>query len=442
MKYSMLIVSIVSLYFSSQASSVAIQPDSDNEVLFSEIRKDEPSISEIEKLLKDESLLTGMKLGWLPLHYAAKKRHLALCYLFISKGADVNACILKNKVSPLHIVCGIPVSNDEEKECVALVVKLLTYHGALVDLQNAGGCTPLHSAVQQDNRQAVSILLEQGATTELVNKQGETPLHIASAKGHYDIVQLLLSKKASVYATDSSGETPLDKARQTDNSPVVTLLKKKGALSKEELRLTREADTPIIVKTESKRVNPAESDASVKQKLSFTEDSTLASNTKLHSAVQWNKGLLQCEQLIRNGVGLDAQNIFGKTALHNAAERGQNDVCEMLLQAGASAFILDENKRTPLELAAIKRKTTTLWAMLGILMNHSEDIDIHMLQSTLEKIASNENIDQTSRKIARDIMHHPSFRKSPWTLKNTVESAGYLGMVGVALIIIFGKTNE
>lgn len=56
--------------------------------------------------------------------------------------------------------------------------------------------------------------------------------------------------------------------------------------------------------------------------------------------------------LVENGAKLNEKDIFGKTALHYAAELGKSRCIPFLLQRGASLDMVDSRNKTPLDLAA------------------------------------------------------------------------------------------
>ncbi|KAF5005773.1 hypothetical protein FDECE_7802 [Fusarium decemcellulare] len=84
------------------------------------------------------------------------------------------------------------------------IVKLLTEHGANVNMSDRYGASPLHMAVRSDNFEVVRYLLKHGADAEACNNIGKTPLMEAVKKSFFDIVRLLL-QKADPFATSFFG---------------------------------------------------------------------------------------------------------------------------------------------------------------------------------------------------------------------------------------------
>eukprot|EP01043_Picozoa_sp_COSAG02_P076671 COSAG02_NODE_16403_length_1086_cov_2.591692_1_plen_150_part_10 len=70
------------------------------------------------------------------------------------------------------------------------------------------------------------------------------------------------------------------------------------------------------------------------------------------------------EWLVRApGIEIDAQNDWGRTALHRAAINGKADCVLVLLEAGASALVKDKKGRTALELAQGENKSEVVAVM-------------------------------------------------------------------------------
>jgi ankyrin repeat protein len=106
-------------------------------------------------------------------------------------------------------------------------IKLLLDHGALVDLPQTTGATPLMVAAGMgasatDTRgkfrtelealAATEALLEGGADVNARDNLGRTALHAAAALGYNDVVKSLVEHGADLTAADNDGVKPIDAA--------------------------------------------------------------------------------------------------------------------------------------------------------------------------------------------------------------------------------------
>lgn len=91
------------------------------------------------------------------------------------------------------------------------------------------GETALHLVIKQHNDSWVSFLLSKGALTELRDREGNTPLLTAALAGDSAAVGLLLRVGASVNAANTRGETALILAVQRRDAVVVRQLIDGGA---------------------------------------------------------------------------------------------------------------------------------------------------------------------------------------------------------------------
>jgi uncharacterized protein len=120
--------------------------------------------------------------------------------------------------SPLHLAAGFG-----GPEATAL---LLT-HGAHVHRfsRNAMHNQPLHACIALGgNLETARILVEQGADVNMEQAGGYTPLHQAAAAGLGELTKMLLASGADRGKTCHRGKTPVDYARERKHDGVVGLL--------------------------------------------------------------------------------------------------------------------------------------------------------------------------------------------------------------------------
>ncbi len=124
---------------------------------------------------------------------------------------------------------GAEIHDAARRGEMAEIVRLIEADGAVVDLRDGNGRTPLFTAAFAGRSEAVALLLASGAGLEMGDRNGRTPLHAAAGKGHEEAVALLLSQGVAVDARDIVGETPLYMAALKGREEVARLLLAGGA---------------------------------------------------------------------------------------------------------------------------------------------------------------------------------------------------------------------
>lgn len=115
-----------------------------------------------------------------------------------------------------------------EKGNVAMA-ELLLSAGAVVDVLDSYGETPLHEAGRQGDLPIAQLLVSKGAALNAGNNEGSSPLHWASLQGHVSVAEFLLSKGAMVDVTDKDSNTPLHLVAGNNEVAAAELLLSKGA---------------------------------------------------------------------------------------------------------------------------------------------------------------------------------------------------------------------
>lgn len=109
-------------------------------------------------------------------------------------------------------------------------VKELRHYGASYAVQDRGGSTAFHWAMDSKNTEMVDWMIDDGANMEATDYNGWTPLlRVAAVGGSPEVTRLLLRRGASVSCKDKDGKTPLMIAVINGHTSMVEQLLKKGA---------------------------------------------------------------------------------------------------------------------------------------------------------------------------------------------------------------------
>ncbi len=266
-------------------------------------------------LLKNGATVDGVRTdGATPLLIAASKGHSQLAALLLENGARINRAGI-NGVTPLLIAA--------QKGYTELVVLLLQME-ALIDLPMPDGTTPLWIAAQNGHTDLAALLLKNGAKVDVVDINGDTPLCIAAEKGQKDLVALLLQNRASVDLARTDGATPLLSAAQNGHTEIASLLLQKGATVD---LATANGVTPLHFAAQEGHTALA---ALLLQKGASVDLAKADGATPLFMAAQEGHTLLAA-LLLQNGASINQARIDGATPLLLAAKQGHADIVSALI---------------------------------------------------------------------------------------------------------------
>ena len=242
---------------------------------------------------------------------------------FMDSGELTADCLLKHQggfTTPMH-VAALNIRGDSIK-----MVQHLLNAGADVNAVDSEGNTPLFHAVMESDPAMVTLMLGAGAQVNVKNHHGMTPLHEAAAYGALDNVKLLLKAGADATAESKEKETPLHGAAMAGNVEIMQLLVAAGA-----------------------DVNAREIDG-----LSV-----------LGRAAAYQTSANPILYLISQGADVGGGTHSGNKPLHHAAMRGNTDVMNALLDAGADINMPGVGNVTPLCLAVMKEMIPSVQLLLS-----------------------------------------------------------------------------
>ena len=214
---------------------------------------------------------------------------------------------------------------------------------------------PLHDAAFNGELDKMKALLAAGtAGINDPDQDGRTPLHHAASKGHLEIVKLLLEHKADVNVRTKEGYTPAFLAKGLGRQQVLDYLLQNGGT----VQIAKTGTTSPTITRPGKGTSPG---------LALSKDPPIFDLIRKNQAPQI-QALLQT-----NPEQVKSTNRLGETALHAASWRGNSNILEQLLTAGADVNVrLSRSQRTPL-FAAIE---SSEFPIVALLIAHKADVNV------------------------------------------------------------------
>jgi len=259
----------------------------------------------------------------------------------------------KNKETVLHIAA-------KTKEVQLKDLNLLLTARCRLDARNEGGKTPLHLAIEGQHVETVKQLLTKVSPTELniKDKNGYTPLHLAASWGHYGTTQLLLDKSCKMDEQDQDGNTPLHLAVQHYDCYSVAKLLIKRLGDKCNAIMNKKGQTPLdLASAENK-----------KEMVKLFKDAGFDKEYNVPEAVAQDHNLLKTilENNKQHDQIVNIQTNHDKfTGLHIAAQKGNSQSTQMLLDAKADTNVKDRWGKTPLHYAVQNSKKDIVQLLLN-----------------------------------------------------------------------------
>ena len=336
------------------------------------------------------------------------------------------------------------------------IVKLLLKAGSKVNVKSADGFAPLALASREGHAETVKLLLEKGADIKARTDDGKTALSLASGRGRLDVVKLLLENQADINAVDLDGGTALTEAARHGHAEIVQLLlDKKAGLSaksagfpdKQLLLATLKGDrnrirelmplgasvnaqtdsgdtaftlavglgdlktikffmthgadvnfkmggrlTPLLLAANAGRQQVAEQLLSAG---AYPGDRDKNGDTPLGLAARYGHLETVKALLAAPLIGVDAQNVMGRTALMLAAENGHSGVVKLLLGSAADVSAVDRDGNSALIISAANGHDETV----KLLLNKEARIDAKNNKGHTALISAVKNCQKTVIKV-------------------------------------------
>jgi ankyrin repeat protein len=246
------------------------------------------------------------------------------------------------------------------------MVKVLLDAEADTEIQNNDEKTPLHIALADGAEAVAKFLVTEGAVLDLADAEGMTPLMIASQKANFDLVKRIVEKMKTMYGPgrlkaelvrESSGpasKTAIGWALDGDHS-LATIKIAKFLLDE---TIIDEADGELWEVWRKNYQNALHfacgSEPGSEREdliLNFTEYMTGHHDLLLLS--QNRPDVAELQHLVDLGADVNFADMGGDTALHNLAEDPSTTVemVKALIDAGAGTDIVNEDGKRAYDIA-------------------------------------------------------------------------------------------
>ena len=297
----------------------------------------------LEGLIKHEPALLDAQFWYVsPLHFAVREGHVDVVERLIDLGADYTVTTIFGNRSLLDIAR----DRNHGDVCALLEQYWKT------SMESTGGTEPIHELVRSGDIEGVNALLTQDP--DLVNigdSKGRRPLHCAIEVGNTDLVKILIENGADV---DSTGFSSDDRLGTFGFSPLASALWQhaywnKRQDSQELVRLLLDAEAQYTI-TIAAALGDLEAVVNfLKSDRSLANDQDSSGKRPLSAAAERGNSEV-VETLLQYGAdpNLDeGPNCPQGFALWAAARYGHRDILELLLDAGANPNADVESSGTP-----------------------------------------------------------------------------------------------
>ena len=174
-------------------------------------------VNAVDRLLQSGADPDGTdREGYTPLMYASWDGSVAIAYMLIQAGADVNKKSRYGDTALLMLTADLYYGEPA-------LVKMLLDKGANTNEVDRKGLTPLMYAAMNGHVDTVRQLLKHGALPETKNKDGKTALDLAVEKDHPEIAEIVQKEidvrakaAAAVAAAAEAARAQAEAARQRD----------------------------------------------------------------------------------------------------------------------------------------------------------------------------------------------------------------------------------
>lgn len=308
------------------------------------------SVEVLEQLLsKNHTMVNALnKQGKALLHLAIERNQIEMVrFLLKQPFVDINVENIDGN-SPMQMAI--------QMNSIDLVQLLLTFDRNLVNLKN-----PIWMAIEGNCVEIVKFLLKQpDINLNIQNISGDSPIHYAVKKELLDVIMMLLSKEESLINNrDLHSQTPLHQAVKSSKHDILNFLLKQSSIdfnirdNKGNLAIHNAAGTTL-----------SSVDLLLRHQSDLINAGNIYNQTPLCIAMKTKKQEIIDYLLDQKFVDINITDCKGNLPIHYAAAMRQVETAQSLLKLHGNINVKNNNKQTPLHVAASEGRCEMLEFLL------------------------------------------------------------------------------
>jgi ankyrin repeat protein len=262
-------------------------------------------------------------------------------------------CLLVINLACVPRAHGMLLTDYADKGDVEGVERLLKKFDTNINAKNEGGVPALIMAAYKGHEDIVKLLLaEKKIDINITDPLDYTALMRAADQGRTNIVRQLLAAKANDKLVNFEKKTALQLAQAKGHTEVVKLLEAASrGTSASEQKANTQTETSREPALSSPKAPTAHAQENVEPVPVSSSPSTLSKEEQLMQAVEHGK-IEDVKKLLAAHVNVNWQDPqYGYTALIEAASKGEKEIVQLLLDAGADINIRNKEGATALDRA-------------------------------------------------------------------------------------------
>lgn len=293
--------------------------------------------------------------------------------LLLEHGADINS--LNEALQTPFFVSAISYDGQFRNKTQPVLKHLLS-RGAMIDMQDTNGRTPLYFVVKNEDAMMVRFLLDNGADPSVTDNDGDSPYKLALQKNMRAILSMIEKATINIELDGDDMDAAFLKACKGGKRGVAEMLVKRGNI--DITYVDDDGRSALHYASELGMISLVKFLTEQGADLNYTDK---WGQTALHFAASARQREM-VRYLLEQGADSTIPDNKGVLPIHLVTNRGQHDLLKLLLEHGSDPFVMSNDGESLLMVACYTRSRESVRLLLeaGLDVNISDNDGITPLQ--------------------------------------------------------------